>query len=421
MAHPPAKPPSPPAVIPRWPLIRNPLGAYSAAIFLSFLALVVRMSLDPALGNAGRLAFFMFAATLCAFLFGQGPGIASTLVGMGLGIYFFIPPRNSFHIANFQLAMGAIGVAAQSLIVCFCAGSLHRALRLRAKNEEETRALYQAELRAHEATAEMNRTKDYFLAVLSHELRGPLSAIHYCVAERLEDAALTAALREDLALIDRNAQMQSRLIGDLLDLTRLTRGKMEIHLRPLDLHLLLAEAVRTSTAPGEANAGPVPALHRCASNTWIDGDRDRLLQVFWNLLRNAAKFTPHNGAIDVETFVPAAMRIAVRIRDTGIGLSAEDLDRVFHPFEQVARIGAEKKHGGLGLGLAVARGIIEMHGGTLIGASDGPGKGASFTVELPTINPSPDSAPPQHSHVDHPGRSGNALSCEAEHSNGSEL
>lgn len=391
--------PSTSSVIPRWPVIRNPVAAYTAAIILSVLALLVRTNLDPALGNAGRLAFFMFAATLSAFLFGQGPGIASTLIGMALGVYFFIPPRNSFQIANFQLAMGVVGVTAQSLIVSLCAGSLHRALRLRAKAEEETRSLYEAELRAHEVTVEMNRTKDYFLAVLSHELRGPLSAIHYCVADRLNDPAVPLELREDFALVERNAQMQSRLIAELLDLTRLTRGKMEIDLRPLDLHLLLVEAVRTCSAPGEANAAPIPTLHLRASEAWVEADRDRLLQVFWNILRNAGKFTARDGSIEVETYEPAPGRVAVRIRDTGIGLSAEALGRIFQPFEQAAQINADKKQGGLGLGLAIARGIIELHGGTLIGESDGPGQGAAFIVEIPTINPTAHPTSAQHSDI----------------------
>jgi len=240
--------------------------------------------------------------------------------------------------------------------------------------------------------------------VLSHELRGPLSAISYCVAERLKDAAVPEELHADFALIDRNARMQSRLIGDLLDLTRLTRGKLEIELRPLDLHLLLAEAVRTCGVDGQ-QAGPKTVLHLQAHETRVQGDRDRLLQVFWNILRNAAKFTPPDGRIDVETFDSVPGRIAVRIRDTGIGLTSEALARVFHPFEQ-AGLETNKKHGGLGLGLAIARGIVELHDGTLTGESAGLGQGTTFTIDLPVVNRNAAPASSRRSGVDRPARSG---------------
>src|SRR6202012_4958044 len=127
-------------------------------------------------------------------------------------------------------------------------------------------------------------------------------------------------VRSDFALIDRNARMQSRLIDDLLDLTRLTRGKLEIDLRPLDIHLLLAEAVRTSDVDGH-KTGPTPTLYLRARETKVFGDRDRLLQIIWNILRNAAKFTPEDGRIDVETYDVTIGRIGIRIRDTGIGLT----------------------------------------------------------------------------------------------------
>jgi signal transduction histidine kinase len=405
----PAQPSRSPGV-PRWPVIRNPFGAYALAVALTSLALVLRLELDPILGNAARLSFFMFAATMSAFLFGRGPGITSTVLGTLLGIYFFVQPRHSFYIANLQLGIGTLAAGAQGIVVSFCAGALHRALRLRAAAENETRALYESELRAHEATFESNRMKDYFLAVLSHELRGPLAAIQYCVADRLSDPAVPFELREDFALIERNARMQSRLIADLMDLTRLTRGKMEIELHPLNLHLLLVEAVRTCCAPSEANQAPIPSLHLRASHAWVQGDRDRLLQVFWNILRNAAKFTARDGFIEVDTYESEPGRIAVRIRDNGIGLSSEALARIFQPFEQAAQNNVDKKQGGLGLGLAIAKGIVELHDGTLAGESEGLGRGTAFIIDLPTINPTAPPTSSRRSGVGRAQRSGAARS-----------
>jgi len=349
---------------------------------LTALAFAVRWYLDPVLGNSARLVFFMTAAAASALLFGCGPGIASTLVGVALGDYFFFPPRYSFATSNIGLTVGLLGSAFQGIIMSFFAGILHRALRIRAAAEKEARDLLELERRAHEATQDLNQTKDYFLAVLSHELRGPLAAIQYTTSSQLADPTLPQDQRSDLELIDRNARMQSRLITDLLDFTRLTRGKMELEPQPLDLHLLLAEAIRTSAAPGEVVVGPTPTLHLRAHQTWVNADRDRLLQVFWNIVRNARKFTPRDGLIEVETFDAAPGRIGVRIRDTGVGLSPEDFARIFHPFEQAAAA-FDKKQGGLGLGLAVARGLVELHSGQLTGESEGTGRGCTFTVELP--------------------------------------
>jgi signal transduction histidine kinase len=388
----------------RWPIFRHPLPAYGCALGLTAIAFLVRWNYDSAFGNSARLIFFLLAAALSAFLFGRGPGIFATVVGAVAAQYFFVVPRYSFHFDSRGSLITFILAVIQGIVISICAGYLHRGLRIRDTAEQELRHLYEAERRAHEAADELNRTKDYFLAVLSHELRGPLSAISYCVADRLKDAAVPEELRDDFALIERNARMQSRLIGDLLDLTRLTRGKLEIELRPLDLHLLLAEAVRTCGVDGQ-QAGPTPVLHLHAHETRVQGDRDRLLQVFWNILRNAAKFTPPDGRIDIETFDPVPGRVAVRIRDTGIGLTSEAFERIFHPFEQ-AGIETNKKHGGLGLGLAIARGIVELHDGTLTGESAGLGQGTAFTIELPVVSRNAPPTSSRRSGVERPSRSG---------------
>jgi signal transduction histidine kinase len=372
---------------------------------LTAIAFLVRLDLNGILHDSSRTIFFVSAAALSAFLFGRGPGILSTFLGLAVSAYCFSAPRYTLHVPTKSQAVALLSAAIQGVLISICAGYLHRALRLRAESEQEARNLYEAERRAHEAADELNRTKDYFLAVLSHELRGPLSAITYCVSDRVKDATTPLEVREDFALIERNARMQSRLIDDLLDLTRLTRGKLQIELRPLDVHLLLAEAVRTSGVDGQPPR-PTPTLHLHARETRVEGDRDRLLQVFWNILRNATKFTPEDGRIDVETFDAATTgRIGIRIRDTGIGLTAETLQRIFHPFEQGGR-DTNRKHGGLGLGLAIARGLIELHEGTLVGESAGLGQGTTFTVELPVISRSVPAGASRRSGIERPARSG---------------
>jgi signal transduction histidine kinase len=379
-----ATPPPAEISIARWPIFGNRSAAYACALGLTAIAFLVRWDLNSVLGNSSRTIFFVSAAALSAFLFGRGPGIFSTFLGLMVSAYCFSSPRYTFHLLTKSQTVSLLSAGIQGVLISFCAGYLHRALRLRAESEQEARNLYEAERRAHEAADELNRTKDYFLAVLSHELRGPLSAISYCVSDRLKDTTTPLEVREDFALIERNARMQSRLIDDLLDLTRLTRGKLEIELRPLDVHLLLAEAVRTCGVDGQPPR-PTPTLHLHARETRVQGDRDRLLQVFWNILRNATKFTPEDGRIDVETFDTAAGCIGIRIRDTGVGVTAETLERIFHPFEQAGRE-TNRKHGGLGLGLAIARGLVELHDGALVGESAGLGHGTTFTVDLPVIS-----------------------------------
>jgi signal transduction histidine kinase len=365
---------------------QHPAVAYPGAIVLTGLALLLRLWLEPWVGTASRLVIFMIAAALSAFIFGKGPGILSTALSVAAADYFFFPPIHSFYLKNQDYVISMVSAFIQGILISYCAGYFHRALRLRAEAEAKLRELYESERQALSASEESNRMKDYFLAVLSHELRGPVSAIQYCVGDRLEDSSLPADLHSDFELIDRNVRMQARLISDLLDVTRLSRGKMAIETRPLDIHKLIAEVARASHPSNLVQSGPMPALSLRAENPWITGDRDRLFQVLWNILRNAEKFTPAEGRIEVETFQPAPDRVAIRIRDSGVGLTSEALDRIFRPFEQAGSVG-DKKQGGLGLGLAIARGLAELHGGTLTGSSDGPGRGAAFTLDLPAIPP----------------------------------
>jgi signal transduction histidine kinase len=366
--------------------MQSPVIAYPGAILFTALALLARIGMDPWVGTSSRLVIFMIATALSAFMFGKWPGILSTLLGVALADYFFFPPIHSFHFKTSDHVIAMVSATVQGLLISYCAGYFHRALRLRADAEAQLRGLYESERQALSASEDSNRMKDYFLAVLSHELRGPVSAIQYCVGDRLEDRSLAADLHADFELIDRNARMQARLISDLLDVTRLSRGKMAIESRPLDIHELISEVARSSHPTHLMQSGPMPALLLRAENPWISGDRDRLFQVLWNILRNAEKFTPPEGHIEVETFQPAPDRVAIRIRDSGVGLTSEALDRIFRPFEQAGSVG-DKKEGGLGLGLAIARGLAELHGGTLTGSSDGPGRGATFTLELPTTVP----------------------------------
>ncbi len=249
------------------------------------------------------------------------------------------------------------------------------------KQAEEERARMLVREQAARAEAELaNRTKDEFLATLSHELRTPLTAIlgwsHLLQTNKFDDKSTARALET----IERNARSQSRLIDDLLDVSRIITGKLRLDVRPIEL-VKIVEAVVESSRPA-ADVKTIQfevALDKSASQ--IVGDATRLQQVFWNLFSNAVKFTPEGGRVEVRLERTDAQAQVV-ISDNGQGINPQFLPVIFDRFRQ-ADGSTTRKHGGLGLGLAIARHLVEMHGGTIKARSEGINKGATFTVQLP--------------------------------------
>lgn len=234
-----------------------------------------------------------------------------------------------------------------------------------------------------------SRAKDDFLAALSHELRTPLTPALF-IAEALEsDLELPAGARDQIAGIRRNIQVEARLIDDLLDLTRVGRGKLKIDPVIVDLHTLLARALEMTETDAHSKRIAI-RLSRDARENHVFADPARLQQVFWNLLQNAVKFTPADGGVVVRSFNPAPDRIAVCVEDTGAGITPEALPKIFRPFDQ-GDLQDRHQYGGLGLGLSISKVIIDLHGGELRAASEGRGKGATFTVELAAV-PAPAAA-----------------------------
>jgi signal transduction histidine kinase len=233
---------------------------------------------------------------------------------------------------------------------------------------------------ALDAEQQANRLKDEFLMTISHELRTPLTAIYGWARILASGPADERRRQMGIETIERNARAQMTLINDLLDVASIIRGKLRLELRTIELATLLDETIETLRPAADAKEIAVTAAHDAAVGMII-ADPDRLQQIVWNLLSNAVKFTPAGGRVTTTTR-RVGDEIEIVVADTGAGIAAEFLPHVFDRFRQ-AEGGSTRQHGGLGLGLAIVRHLVEMHGGSVRVESDGPGRGATFRVRLP--------------------------------------
>jgi signal transduction histidine kinase len=278
----------------------------------------------------------------------------------------------------FSTAAFATTIALVAVLLCLLL--LRRDLVQRGRVAEERAELLRREREARGQAELANRLKDDFLATLSHELRNPLHAVVgwlQILRQRPDDQALRMRAMET---VERNARALQRMIEDLLDASRASRGKLELNIAPTAIGTLVTSVLET-VRPSAASKGVELMEHLMAGNVVVNGDYDRLAQVVINLVSNAIKFTPEGGRVDVSlTGEPDA--VVISVTDTGRGISTEALPQIFEAFRQPGpRLAGTE--GGLGLGLAIAKHIVELHGGTIIAASEGAGEGASFIVRLP--------------------------------------
>jgi signal transduction histidine kinase/ligand-binding sensor domain-containing protein/ActR/RegA family two-component response regulator len=342
----------------------------------------------------------------------SGDGVWGEATSFGLTLDPPFYQRNEFRLASL-LAAAAIAALAYR----------HRMARLRAR-ERELIALVDrstAEARAAQQAAEQaNRAKDRFLAVLSHELRTPLTPVLLAVNSLVDAVNLAPEVREHLEMIGRNIELEAHLVDDLLDISRIERGQLSLQFARVDVHAVIARVLEVCSAL-VSQAGLEVVEDLAAEEHYAQADLARLMQLFWNLIRNAAKFTPPGGLLTIRSYnadtgplgtgvdsrsaesrvlgpevgpEPGGRLLVVEVHDTGIGIEPELLDRIFDPFEQ----GGEepRRRGGLGLGLAIGRAVAEAHRGRLTASSPGKGQGATFRLELMTASapaPSQASAP----------------------------
>jgi signal transduction histidine kinase len=261
-------------------------------------------------------------------------------------------------------------------------------LRLQGSHETIQGVLFLVEDKTRDVTLRQeligaNAAKDQFLALLSHELRSPLAPVIAMVGELEAELPDSKPVSEALEVVRRNVELEARLIDDLLDVTRIAKGKLQLSFESIDVHQLLQRAYEICRE--EITAKNLEAeFHLRATQTHVEGDPARLQQVFWNLIKNSVKFTPEKGRITIETLNPTPDKIQIRVIDTGIGIEPEKIDKIFNAFEQ-GQTEITRRFGGLGLGLAISKALIDAHDGRIHVESSGKDQGAIFSLELNTV------------------------------------
>jgi PAS domain S-box-containing protein len=265
------------------------------------------------------------------------------------------------------------------------ASKIGRDITERRRMEEERERLFADAKRAREEAEESSRMKDHLLAIVSHELRTPLNSI-LGWARLLQSGGLDEPARgRAVEVIIRNASAQAQMVEDLLDLSRIVTGRMRLSFEPCDATALVADAIE-SVRPAAAAKGIALATTLAPDTVSIVGAPDRLRQVVWNLAMNAIKFTPAGGRVEVAV-TRTDHTADIVVADNGVGIGAEVLPHVFEPFRQEDS-SSTRAHSGLGLGLALVKHLVELHGGQVGAESPGKGQGATFTVTIPLASAS---------------------------------
>jgi hypothetical protein len=375
--------------------LESALGQYVTAAAAVAVAFAVRLALKPLTGNASPFLLFTPAVMVAAWYGGIGPAALATGVGAVLGNHFFLQ------------AIGEPRVEQWDRVALFLlVGALITSLTtvLRANRRRLADGLWREQKARAEAEA-ANQSKDDLLSLISHELQTPVSVVQGWATAIRKRQLHGEALNVALDAIERNAQVQSRLVQDILDRSRIVNGRLRLEPQIVSVSEVLRAAVEQMRPTFDHHHLQLTTTIRDVQDH-MSADPVRLQQVFTNLLSNAAKFTPPGGHIAVETLCTSST-VVVTIRDDGVGISPEFLPHVFDALQQDPRTLASTSRG-LGLGLSIARHFVERHGGTIRAASDGTGKGAAFTVVLPL---QPQQAPvDERQHTDVPAGALRAIS-----------
>jgi signal transduction histidine kinase/CheY-like chemotaxis protein len=353
------------------------VAAYGGAVAVTLTAVLMRWVLDPWLGNAVPYSTLYGAVAIAVWFGGLGPAVMAMVLGYAIVNVRYVSPLGELAITGPADAI-ALGLFALSCSLIIVLGEAMRRARDRYRASEVELKERARQLQRADAN------KSQFLAVLSHELRNPLAPLRNGLALlRMQQQREDAATAETHDMMERQIVQLTRLIDDLLDVSRIDRGKLELRTTPVAINAVMRTGVETATPNIDAK-GHALAVSYPEPPLYVEGDALRLAQVVANLLNNAAKFTPPRGRIELSACAEDG-RVVLRVADNGIGIAPEHLQEVFDMFVQV-----DARHvsasGGLGLGLTLARAIVRRHGGEIEAASRGRGNGAEFTVRLPLVS-----------------------------------
>src|SRR5436190_2246584 len=285
--------------------------------------------------------------------------------------------RNSWLNMARKRSLAVLAASAFSLSRCNSCSILRRSMKSQIGLFIERLRIEQELQRERESAEAANTARDRFLAMLSHELRTPLMPVLTWAGATAKQSNLSPEIQEGLKMVCRNAELEVRLIEDLLDLGRVTRRRLKLQTGAADAHELLQSAMDIVRSDMEDRHLKL-VVTLAASRHELVADAPRLQKVFWSVFRNACKFTPENGTVSVRSYNPNPKTITIEISDSGVGIEPQFIKRIFDPFEQ-----ADSGREGLGLGLAISKAIVEMHRCTIRAHSEGQGKGATFIIELP--------------------------------------
>ncbi|MEY2485852.1 MAG: hypothetical protein QOH39_1500 [Verrucomicrobiota bacterium] len=363
---------------PRWRLdIKRDIEVGSLLLLLLFLAEVVFGGWFPITAKNYPISFVCGPILIwTAFRFSQRETATGIFVLSAVAIWGTMHGVGPFVMENENQSLLLVQTSTAILAIT--------ALALSAGMAERRRA--EAALEQQKAAVEAaNRTKDNFLAMLSHELRTPLTPVIAALDTLESTPSQSGDTRASLAMIRRNVELESQLIDDLLDLTRIAKDKLQLQFVQLDTHQAIINVIEICRMEADARKLRV-YLNLRAGAHHANADAAKFQQIIWNLLKNAIKFTKENGEIEISTTNPTPQVLVVMIRDTGVGLEPDVIERIFDPFEQGDH-SFQTRFGGLGLGLAISKSLTQAHGGTLIATSEGPDRGSTFTLTIKTVPP----------------------------------
>jgi signal transduction histidine kinase/CheY-like chemotaxis protein len=351
---------------------------YTAAFAIAAAAVVLRWFLLPWLKSDLPYATLFGAIAVAVWMGGWGPALTAAIAGLvGTTVLFGKPPS----FAGTGSLSPILGVAVYALTCALIIGLGETMRKARDDYRRSQEMFKEVALELKQRAADLQRAdaiKSLFLATLSHELRNPLAPIRNGIA--ILKLRMPGGPADIYAMMDRQLGMVTRLIDDLLDVSRVDRGKLELHREKVAVDSFVNAAIETARPNIEGKSHEL--VVRYAPRTFhVDGDATRLAQVIANLLNNAAKFTPANGRIELSMRAEGP-RAIISVRDNGMGIPSADLNRIFDMFVQ---LDASKTQAaaGLGLGLALARSLVSLHGGEIKALSAGPGQGSEFAVHLP--------------------------------------